>query len=151
MSNQIVISLLGGFHVTCDEKNMDGIMKKSRKGMALMQFLILQHGETVPVYRLIDALWADENSSNPESALKTLISRLRVILTSISPSLASCIVTERNGYRWECQPGVSVDLYDFEALEKKLYSCTELTDENIEDFRKVIHLYTGNLLAGSDQ
>lgn len=130
MRETVRINLLGSFHIYRGADSMDALVGKSRKGMMLLQFLALQHGENVPVYRLIETLWNGEGSSNPESALKTLVSRLRVILAQVSPALAACIVTERGSYRWVTQPGVSIDLYEFEELEKRLSTCTELTEES---------------------
>lgn len=151
MSENIRITLLGSFHIYRGAESMDASVTKSRKGMTLLQYLALQHGENVPIYRLIDTLWAGESSSNPESALKTLVSRLRVILSQVSPALAECIVTERGSYRWVLRPGVSVDLYEFEDLEKKLTDCNELTEETQKDYQRVISLYAGNLLQGNEE
>ena len=96
MRKSVHIAMLGGFHIYVDGESMDQLVSKSRKGMLLLQYLALQHGESVPIYRLIDALWSGESSSNPESALKTLVSRLRVMLArsalrwppALSPSAA---------------------------------------------------------------
>ena len=151
MNGQVRITMLGGFHVTCDGTNVDSIVCKSRKGMALLQYLVLQHGESVPIYRLIETLWAEDSSSNPESALKTLISRLRVILASVSPSLSRCISTDRGGYRWKTHPDVTIDMYEFEDVAKRLEDCHELTESSRNDFQRMMELYGGNLLYGGDQ
>lgn len=151
MGEQVRICMLGGFHISCDGRSADDAVAKSRKGMALLQYLVLQHGESVPVFRLIEALWANESSSNPESALKTLVSRLRVILSQVSPALSRCIRTDHGSYRWVTEPGVTVDLYEFEALEKRLSGCERLDEENKAAFRQAMELYTGNLLHGSTQ
>ena len=146
MRKSVHIAMLGGFHIYVDGESMDQLVSKSRKGMLLLQYLALQHGESVPIYRLIDALWSGESSSNPESALKTLVSRLRVMLAQVSPALAACIVTERGSYRWVTQNGVTVDLYEFEELEHRLNGCTALTPQSRADYQQVLRLYTGNLL-----
>lgn len=151
MGEQVRICMLGEFHITCDGRNVDDIVNKSRKGMALLQYLVLQHGESVPVFRLIEALWANDTSSNPESALKTLVSRLRVILGQVSPALSHCLHTERGSYRWSPEPGVTVDVYDFEALEAELSACETLDEASQAGFRQAMALYAGNLLHGSVQ
>lgn len=151
MSTTVRVCVFGGFHVYADGENVDRVLGKSRKGMALLQYLILRHGENVPIYRLIDALWATEPTGNPESAVKTLVSRLRAILCRITPELGACIVTERGCYRWECRENVSVDLMEFEVLEAKLRDCTELNEETEADYRRVLALYVGGLLADCEQ
>lgn len=151
MRKSVHIAMLGGFHIYVDGESMDQLVSKSRKGMLLLQYLALQHGESVPIYRLIDALWSGESSSNPESALKTLVSRLRVMLAQVSPALAACIVTERGSYRWVTQNGITVDLYEFEELEHRLNGCTVLTPQSRADYQQVLRLYTGNLLQGNEE
>ena len=147
----IEIKMLGGFGIRINGKPVLAQLAQSRKATALVQYLVLQRGERVPHETLTDTLWAGESSSNPESALKTLVSRLRVILSQVSPALAECIVTERGSYRWVLRPGVSVDLYEFEDLEKKLTDCNELTEETQKDYQRVISLYAGNLLQGNEE
>lgn len=151
MSTTVRVCVLGGFHVYADGENVDRVLGKSRKGRALLQYLILRHGENVPIYRLIDALWDAEPTGNPESAIKTLVSRLRAILSRITPELGACIATERGCYRWECQEGVSVDLMEFELLDAKLRDCAELNEETEADYRRVLALYVGGLLADCEQ
>lgn len=143
---QIRISMLGGFHVTRDGNSVDDVIGKSPKGKSLIQYLILQHGEQVPVHKLIETLWSSEKSTNPENAVKTLVSRLRTLLRQISPDLDACIHTKRGGYSWAAVKGVSVDLFEFEGLCAALEGVTELTDVIRADFRRAIRLYSGNLM-----
>ena len=109
----IHVRLLGGFHVDVDGRTADSTLAKSPKGIALMQYLMLHQGGSVPARRLMEIMWPNETSTSPEGALKTLVSRLRTILTQVDPVLASCLVTARGGYRWETQNGVTVDLEEF--------------------------------------
>ncbi|MDO4483071.1 MAG: BTAD domain-containing putative transcriptional regulator [Clostridia bacterium] len=151
MAAHIHVSLLGGFHVTLDGVNMDAVINKSRKGMALMQFLILEHGQAITTSKLIEIMWGGETSTNPENALKTLISRFRVILGQISPDLSACIATERGSYRWKSNENVSVDVYEFEDLAGRLLDVNVLDEETAPLFRKAIHLYAGDLLSGDEK
>ena len=80
MEQQIQISMLGRFAILVDGVDLVAQLSKSKKGLCLLQYLILQEGMPVPNQQLYEVLWPSEASSNPESALKTLISRLRSIL-----------------------------------------------------------------------
>ena len=125
----IHVKLLGGFHVDVDGRSADHILEKSPKGILLMQYLMLHQGESVPARRLMEVMWPNDTSTSPEGALKTLISRMRTIMTQVHPSLSACLATARGGYRWETQSGVTVDLEEFEKLAARLEGTEELVGD----------------------
>lgn len=112
----VQINLFGSFHVERDGKSVDEQLARSPKGMLLMQYLILAPRQTEEAKTLMQVMWPEENSTSPDTALKTLISRQRALLREISPELAMCLVTVRGGYRWVCPPEVSVDVLEFEEM-----------------------------------
>ena len=77
MAVKVQIKMLGGFHVFADGVVCDEKICKTKKGSMLLQYLILQRGKSVPCIELYEALWPNDESSNPENALKTLVSRTR--------------------------------------------------------------------------
>ena len=111
----VQINLFGSFHVERDGKSVDEQLVRSPKGMLLMQYLILAPRQTAEAKTLMQVMWPEENSTSPDTALKTLISRQRALLREISPELAMCLVTVHGGYRWVCPPEVSVDVLEFEG------------------------------------
>lgn len=80
-----------------------------------MQYLILAPRQTAEAKTLMQVMWPEENSTSPDTALKTLISRQRAVAGNL-PELAMCLVTVRGGYRWVCPPEVSVDVLEFEEM-----------------------------------
>lgn len=85
MGDTIRIQMMNTFTIYINEIQADHMVNKSRKGVALMQYLILNREQPVPNQRLLAALWSEEKSANPENALKTLVSRLRALLNQLSP------------------------------------------------------------------
>lgn len=146
----IHVRVLGGFHVDVDGRSVDSILAKTPKGIALLQYLMLQQGENVPARRLMEIMWPNDTSSSPEGALKTLISRLRTILTQVGAPLAACLITARGGYRWETQPGVTVDLEEFERIAALVEGTEELTGEMRHHFRGALQLFGGELLCDQE-
>ena len=126
----VQINLFGSFHVERDGKSVDEQLARSPKGMLLMQYLILAPRQTAEAKTLMQVMWPEENSTSPDTALKTLISRQRALLREISPELAMCLVTVHGGYRWVCPPEVSVDVLEFEEM-----------------LMRMLVLYQGRLLA----
>ncbi|MGJ4852044.1 BTAD domain-containing putative transcriptional regulator [Bacillota bacterium Meth-B3] len=151
MGEVIRIQMMGEFAIYIGEQKMDQLVSKSRKGVALMQYLILHRNEPVPNYRLLETLWTNDQSSNPENALKTLVSRMRAVLNRANEGLGGCIVAERGAYRWQCMEGMSIDAYEIDELFSQLGGVTELTPEAQERYNRVIKLYAGDLLQGGEQ
>lgn len=144
MGQNVTMRLLGDFEVLVDGVRQKNPAIKSRKGVCLMEYLILQRGKAVPVRRLIRELWSGGGYDSPESALKTMISRFRALLNRISPGLGFCIVSTQGGYLWESGPQVRVDVLElFDLLEK----CgSEIPDEEkIDLFRRINEIYRGDL------
>lgn len=142
--DHVRIQMMGGFIVYINETRVDQALEKSRKGAALMQMLLVNRGHSVSTGRLIAALWPEEESANPENALKTLVSRLRTLLNQMSPDLGKCIVSDRGSYLWRCPPDMEVDFYEVEDLLAALDGADGAHRESL--LRRLLEGYTGDLL-----
>lgn len=151
MSDMIRIQMMGTFTIYINEQKADRLVNKSRKGMALMQYLILNRERPVPNYRLLATFWDEEKSANPENALKTLVSRMRALLNQISPELGKCIVADRGAYHWENLPGMTVDIYEIEQIFEELSRKREDADVRRELYARLMKLYVGDLLQDGEQ
>lgn len=151
MDTNIRICMFGGFNLYINNDCKNTCILKSKKGMSLLQYLILKYDTAVPNYRLIELLWPNEESSNPENALKTLVSRFRALLNQCHEGLGSCIEASRGGYRFVLLPGMSVDVFEFEEICHKLHNVHELTPENRALYQRAITLHSGDLLSTAEQ
>ena len=147
MDKQIEIKMLGRFAILVDGADIASQLSKSKKGLALLQYLILQEGASVPNQQLYEVLWPSESSSNPESALKTLISRMRVILGKYSEKLSRCIVTDRGSYRFNMALNLDVDLYEFKRIQSVLAVKRTIEEEDMPLYEHAVTLFTGDLLS----
>lgn len=164
MPTAVQIRLLGQFAVEVDGVDLVPRLLNGKKGNAFLQYLILQRGAVASNQQLCEALWPEEHNANPESALKTLVSRLRATLSKCSDALGRCIITEHGGYCFNRAAGVAVDLYEFEEIARRLLG--DKTAETIEAQRQTVEpertdaaegplyarvaaLYRGDLLASS--
>ena len=150
MEQQVQIGMLGRFTIAVDGTDIVSQLSKSKKGLSFLQYLILQEGAPVPNQQLYEVLWPSEASSNPESALKTLISRLRSILSKHSETLSSCIVTERGSYRFNTQLGIDVDLYEFKRTAAQLIKKESVEEADLPLYERAVNLYAGDLLSDSN-
>ena len=149
MTPRVHIQLLGGCQVRVDQQTYDNLAVKSRKGVSLMEFLLLQRGKPVSSQRLIRELWGGKRNGSPENALKTMVSRTRSLLGALYPGLGQCIVSEQGAYRWQSQPEVQVDVLEMLSLLDELKG--ELHGEQKrEALRRVLRLYAGDLYQTGD-
>lgn len=151
MADIIRIQMMDTFAIYINERRIDLLVNKSRKGASLIQLLLSHRGKSVPNNRILTTLWQEDKSSNPENALKTLVSRLRTLLNQISPELGSCLVADRGAYHWELLPGMTVDLYEIDRV------LAGLNEENLTLaaqealFAELLALYAGDLLQNSER
>jgi len=141
------IYMLGKFVMLADGQDIIQYLGSSKKKIELLAYLILNKDKNISAFDLYDMLWPNDENSNPESSLKTLISRLRTNLSLFD--LRNAIVTKRGFYSWNDDLGASIDVFTFENLSIELQMVDSLTKESEEKFQQVLHLYTGDLLPNS--
>ena len=151
MNDQIRIQMMDHFTIYINEQKADYLVNKTRKGVALMEYLILHQGQPTPNYRLLVTLWSEDKSANPENALKTLVSRLRALLNQISPGLGKCIVADRGAYHWETLPGMTVDVFEIEQIFDELAAKKDDPEAKKALYSRLIRLYVGDLLQNGEQ
>lgn len=145
--DDIKIKVLGTFDILVNDHSVIKQINKTHKGSAFLRYLILHRGKAVPHSDLYDILWINDESTNPENALKTLVSRLRSTLNSCSEELGSCILAERGTYQWNSQFPITLDLADFERLCSALSNAHEYTPQVKEMYQTVLSLYKGDLFS----
>ena len=153
MAAQVNIRMMGLFTVEADGVIHEELMAKSRKGISLIQYLVLERGKPVSSQRLIRELWAGSRNGNPENALKTMVSRIRATLNEISGGLGDCIVSGQGAYRWHNAENVHIDLLELIDLFQELHTNLPeekrlaLTEHLLDLYRGDLYL-TGDLLSG---
>ena len=149
MENSVRIQMMGNYLFYIDEQRIENPVNKTRKGSALMSFLILNRGKPVANQRLLRELWPSNTVTNPENALKTLVSRVRTILNQMVPGLGKSIVSDRGAYHWEVLDGVKIDLLEimdiFDALGR-----TRDEDALKSLYRRLLNVYKGDLYQTGD-
>lgn len=149
MQKHITIQMMGEFVISVNGHEDSLLASRTRKGVALIEYLILNKGKLVPRQRLINVLWSGYMHTNPESSLKTLVSRVRKSLDGIDEGLGSCIVSVRGGYRWESIEGMQIDLLEIMELFERLARESD-RGKRIRLYDRLIHLYKGDLFLTGD-
>ena len=149
----IQITMFAKFDILVDGRSALTFLGNSTKSVLLLKWLIFNNGKAVSSASLIDMFWSgSDKSANPESALKTMLSRIRSHMVAASPLFASCIVYENQSYRWNTTISYEIDVFKFEALCAELAGTKELTDAVRAQYIKILELYPGDIACtGSEE
>ncbi|MEA5051793.1 MAG: winged helix-turn-helix domain-containing protein [Oscillospiraceae bacterium] len=143
------VKLLGNFRIIQNGTDIVRALGGSKKKIALLEYLILQWNRPVPAPELFETIWPLEDNTNPENALKTLVSRLRKDLSAYDA--ADLVATRAGAYMWNTEADCDIDLHEFESLCVELLSCPALDDEARAKFSRMLGLYEGDLMTNSDK
>ena len=143
--DSIKVEMFGNFSLTYKNKSINGNDMRSRKMLSLLHYLVYHHGKNIPESEIIDALWNAGESGDPSNALKTLLFRLRVLVSSIGIPNIKEIITHRQYYfSWTSKGPVELDTEQFEQLCKK--QCSD-PDERLSCLLDALSLYDGTFLS----
>ena len=147
--NVIEIKMLGGFEIRLNGEPVLKPLQTSRKATAVMEYLILHHGEPVSHKMLIDAIWGGQRASNPDMALRAILHRVRNMIEDeqLTP-MRNCVVTSRGCYRWN--PGCLCKVDAF-SVDEWMKQAARQNDEYLRGklYAQVLALYTGRLLPNN--
>ncbi len=147
---KVNISMLGKFEITVGGEVVLYQLKQSRKTRLFLEYLILKNGREATQSELLDVLWAENESANPSTALRTLLHRYRSLVEQSGiDELKDSIITNRRAYQWNPDLECVVDVFELERLCNEARRGTLSDRERIERYMQVVDLYAGPLLPSS--
>ena len=136
--------MLGNFDLCADGKSVLCYLGNSAKAITLLQYLILNRGNVIPSRKLIDLFWEGEDISNPENALRTMISRIRSNLSKADPAFSECILFESGGYMWTYLSNCEIDVPKFEGLCEQVNEAKRLDPATRGLYMQILKIYKGD-------
>lgn len=150
IDNSIHIHMLGRFEILVNGTEVLPQLKQSRKTMLFLQYLILKRERAVTHEELLDMLWSDAESSNPATAMRTMLHRYRALVDQQGiDALKDSIITNRGAYQWNPDLECRIDLFEMEEMAARARDTGLSTEERVAHYLKVQDLYQGPLLPGS--
>ena len=146
----IKVNMLGEFSISseagvCKVSDKSG---RSKKVLTLLEYLITFRGREIPQNELIEVLWPDEDSEEPENTLKTLVHRARASLEPLQVGKGrDLIVTRRGIYSWNNSYDTVVDVEEFARLCQLAEEGSD--EERLEHMLRALRLYKGDFLPKS--
>lgn len=142
--------MFGEFSITVNGKSLSHFKGRTKRVWMLIQYLIANRKENVPLSRLVQDLWNESACGDPKNALKNLVYRARTLLQKLAGNgKYQFIVFENGTYRWNSEIPCVVDAEQFEN------DCRLCADESLPEseraavFPEAASLYTGDYLEKS--
>lgn len=146
-SKELCISMLGRFELQVDDVIINDGINRSRKMWNLLAYIVSHRDKLISQQEFINALWGDESGQNPVNALKTLLYRIRLLLSPLEKQYSGeFILSQRGSYSWNSAINCKVDVDEFESL------CRRAADEKLDDmkrislYREAMDIYRGDFL-----
>jgi len=143
------IYTFGSFSIACGDQMISTITTRNSRMWSAMKYLVAYRGKPVPVERLADTLWQDDDCPDPAKSVKDIIYRLRKAL-SASGGDEAYILSNPGSYCWNPDLPCYIDFTDFEKLLAFARDAGENPDERILCYNRAIDLYKGAFLGDSD-
>lgn len=146
----IRLELLGGFRFFVGENDLSYDIGRSTKLKSILCYLILHRAQPVSRDELISIFYEDENQSDPVSALRMQIMRIRQQLKPYFGQDVQPITGRRCTYQWNNNLPIWVDVEQFENLCQQADNIGREANERCEMYRQALDLYAGDLDLAKD-
>jgi two-component SAPR family response regulator len=143
----LTISLFGELAITNGDRRITESSNRSRKLWNMLAFIIANRKKSITQSEFISTFWPDEDSLNPENALKTLLYRIRLLLKPVDTNNSELIISSRSSYRWNNDLPCVIDVELFEDLLNNATDPSLGTQRRISLYIEAINLYKGSFLS----
>lgn len=141
------VRMLGGFSIRCGSREISDSDNRSKKVWLLLSYMIFYRNRSISQTELLDLLWgADDGSSNPVNALKTMLHRVRATLNQLGENMGYLMVLRRKGsYAWDTETPLFSDADEFEALCRSADGAED-PEQMLSFLLRALELYRGKFL-----
>lgn len=141
------VSLLGGCAISYGEKTLDLENLRSKKIWQLLGFLVTFRFREISQDELLSIAYAEDASTNPANALKTLIHRVRAALDELGGGLSGkTLILQRGGsYCWNNSIETEADIEGFDRLYASAQTEKD-EDRKLDILLKATRLYKGDYM-----
>ena len=142
--DKLIVSMLGGYSLTYNDKPMILGRGKLTKSVQLLQLLLLHLENGIAKDELVQALYNWEEISDTNNSLNSMIYRLKNQLIVAGMPKEDYISIKNGICKWEGSMLVELDVAEFEASVMRASDVSGT--EKIEALERALSLYRGEFL-----
>lgn len=139
VSAKLSVYCLGGLNI----RGADGgrVQVNSSKSLELLVYLLLNKGEFVSKWRIMEDIFSEMSPHNAETYLNTTIYKLRKAL--VHHEMKAAVISTKEGYRIDIK-----DIYiDFIDFYNRVNALCIINESNLEDAIKTEKIFVGQLFG----
>lgn len=146
--HRLEICTLGEFSIRRGSLLLSERAKRSYKTWELFKYLLANKEKLISPERIIDTLWPDQEYSDPKTAFRVQVHRLRQLFGGTVPFESPIDVEYTRGcYTMKTDDGCWLDSDEFELLSQKAgYLPEREFEQKVDTYRNAILLYGGDYL-----
>lgn len=144
--NVFYVRLLGEIEVKYKGNIISEKTTRSKKVWNLLAYIVMHKDRLLLQSDIMDNIWPDDASTNPVSALKTSLFRIRGLLSELATDGEEFIISSRGAYRWNTDIECKIDAIEFEKLCEQSEGSNLNSDEKIAILEEAINMYYGDFL-----
>ena len=143
---KINICTLGKFSITIGRVTVSETINRSNRIWNLLAYMLIHRDRPVTQAELIDAIWPEDDGRNPGNTLKTLIYRVRSVLTEAYGEDFQLITSQRGAYSLNVEYDYILDIDEYERLVT-LAAKSGISDETkLDCYAHACALYGGDFI-----
>lgn len=147
-NNELKVYMFGKFQVRGMNGELGITHRCSKRIIKLMAYIFNHHKEKLPILKIANALYADEEIADPLAATRNLIWRLRSTFRKVWGEAGDTfLVTEGSDYHWNEDISLLMDSEQMELLDKEAEQAKS-DEEKTEKYIQAAALYTGSYMEG---
>jgi len=142
----IQVNMLGTFRLRYRGQEIGAQASRSQKLRSVLAYFMIHRNRVVSREELMERFWSDDRSGNPNSALKTLIFRLRGSLSELLGEEMQPLLSHQGGYQWNEELPCKFDVDEFELLCRTMEDIDLPEQVRIEQLERIFQIYRGDFL-----
>ena len=143
---KVKVCTLGKFSLTVGRVTVSETINRSNRIWNLLAYMLMHREKPVTQAELIDAIWPEDDSSNPGNTLKTLIYRVRSMLSEAFGEDFRLITSQRGAYSLNRTYEYILDTDDYERIVESATRPNVSDEERLAYFARACALYGGDYI-----
>lgn len=146
-AEDVHINMFGRFEVISARGILNDDDFNTEQGCNLLAYMVLNRKMGYSARMLCEALWPELDSDDPYNAVKSVVYRLRTLLSYIG--LRDLVVASHGTFVLNSAYNIYTDVERLEAACKRIDASSK-TESKRRMYQSIMELYKGNLLVGHD-
>lgn len=146
-TEDVHINMFGRFEVVSAQGVLNDDDFTTEQGCNLLAYMILNRKVGYSARMLCEALWPELDSDDPYNAIKSVVYRLRTVLSYIG--LRDLIIASHGTFQLNAAYNISTDVDRLEETCRRIEAATKLESKK-RLYHSLVGLYKGTLLVSHD-